>query len=227
MPNRLAGWRGRELAALIGLALAMLLLWHVPGLGLLFYPFRVFGTFVHEISHGLAAIATGGTFHRFVVNPDLSGIAWSAGGWTWIITSAGYIGSAVFGGVLVLLMAWRMKASTILFWVGISLGLLCLLFVRNIFGIASGLVLATALITAARRLPVHWASGLLLVLAVQLMLGGIESLFGLVQLSAGSQAVTDATIMAQSTGVPALVWAMVWTTVSLGVLLSTLRLAYR
>lgn len=227
MSNRLTGWRGRELGALVGAALAILLLWHIPGLGLLFYPFRLFATFVHEISHGLAAIVTGGTFHRFVVNPDLSGVAWSAGGLSWIVTSAGYIGSAAFGGMLALLAARRVRAGRVLFWLGVGLGLLCLLFVRNVFGIASGLALSAALIYAAQRLPVRWVDGLLLVLAVQLMLGGLESLFGLVQLSAASPVLTDAAIMARATGVPAVLWAIAWTAVSIAILLATLQLAYR
>lgn len=227
MSNRLTGWRGRDLGALVVVACAILVLWHVPVLGLLFYPFRVFGTFVHEISHGLAAIITGGTFHRFVVNPDLSGVAWSAGGWNWVVTSAGYIGSAAFGGLLVLIAARGVRAQTVLFWLGAALGMFCLLFVRNLFGIASGLVLAAALLFAAQRLPARWADGLLLVLAVQLMLGAIESLFGLVQLSAGSRALTDAAIMAQATGVPALVWAVAWTAISLSILFATLRIAYK
>lgn len=47
------------------------------------YPFRLFGTFVHELSHGLAAVATGGEFQRFSVQPDVSGLqlaeAWRDG----------------------------------------------------------------------------------------------------------------------------------------------------
>lgn len=87
------------------IALALIVLWQVPWLGSLAYPFRLFGTFVHELSHGLAAIATGGEFQRFSVSPDLSGLAWSAGGIRVVVSSAGYIGSAIFGGVLVALHA--------------------------------------------------------------------------------------------------------------------------
>ena len=56
------GWR--RWFALAGLALLLIGLWQVPWLGGAVYPFRVFGTFVHELSHGLAAIATGGDFVR-------------------------------------------------------------------------------------------------------------------------------------------------------------------
>jgi len=41
---------------LLLIALALIVLWQVPWLGWLAYPFRLFGTFVHELSHGLAAI---------------------------------------------------------------------------------------------------------------------------------------------------------------------------
>lgn len=219
--------RRRELTSVIGIALAIVVLWHVPLVGWLFYPFQLFGTFIHEISHGLAAILTGGNFQRFVVNSDLSGVAWSAGGVRWVVSSAGYIGSAAFGGFLVLLAAWRLPANRVLFWLGLALGVMCLLFVRNVFGVLSGVALATALVLAAQRLRSQWAEWLLLVLAVQLMLDGINSLLGLVRLSASSRVVTDAAIMAQATGIPAIVWAVVWTLISLAILFATLRLAYR
>lgn len=218
--------RRREFMSVIGIALAIVVLWHVPLVGWLFYPFQLFSTFIHEISHGLAAIATGGNFQRFVVNVDLSGVAWSAGGVRWIVSSAGYIGSAAFGGLLVLLAAWKIPARRVLLWLGLALGIMCLLFVRNLFGIFAGLALATALVLAAQQLRAQWAEWLLLVLAVQLMLDGINSLFGLVRLSASSNVQTDAMIMAQATGVPAIVWAVIWTLVSLAILVGTLRLAY-
>lgn len=219
--------RQRDTLVILGLALGTLILWRIPTLGFLFYPFQLFGTFVHEISHGMAAIITGGTFQRFAVNPDLSGVAWSAGGVRWVVTSAGYIGSAAFGGVLVLLATWGVPPRRILLGLGAALGLLCLLFVRNLFGIAVGLGLAALLVGAAGRLPPRWAGLLVLFLAVQLMLDGLNSLLGLIQLSSRSAALTDAQIMARATGVPALVWALVWTVVSVAILGATLQLAYR
>lgn len=221
------GWRWSELAGLAGLTLALLVLWLIPGVGLVVYPFRLFGTFVHEISHGLAALATGGDFHRFTVSPDLSGLAWSAGGWRWVISSAGYIGSAVFGGVLILLAARGVTARVLLTALGLALGLLCLLFVRNLFGIATGLALAAAMVLAGYRLRPPWSDMMLLVLALQLVLDGFNSLFTLLRLSAGSTVQTDALSMAQATGIPAVAWTVIWAGISLAMLFVTLRLAYR
>lgn len=221
------GWRWSELVGLAALTLVLLVLWQIPGVGLAVYPFRLFGTFVHEISHGLAALATGGDFHRFTVSPDLSGLAWSAGGWRWVISSAGYIGSAVFGGLLILLAARGVASRVLLMVLGLALALLCLLFVRNLFGIGTGLALAAAMFLAGYRLRPPWSDMVLLVLALQLVLDGFNSLFTLLRLSAASTVQTDAMSMAQATGIPAVVWTVIWAAVSLAMLLLTLRLAYR
>lgn len=221
------GWRWSELVGLAALTLVLLVLWQIPGVGLVVYPFRLFGTFVHEISHGLAALATGGNFHRFTVSPDLSGLAWSAGGWRWVISSAGYIGSAVFGGLLILLAARGVASRVLLMVLGLALALLCLLFVRNLFGIATGMALAAAMFLAGYRLRPPWSDMVLLVLALQLVLDGFNSLFTLLRLSAASNVQTDAMSMAQATGIPAVVWTVIWAAISLAMLLLTLRLAYR
>ncbi len=219
--------RWRELLLILGMAFGIIVLARVPFVSTFFYPFRLFGTFIHELSHGLAAIATGGSFQRFAVSPDLSGVAWSAGGVRWIISSAGYVGSAFFGGVLCVLWARGVPAKRVLYWLGVLLGLLCFLFVRNLFGIVAGALLAGTLILAAQRLNARWANGLLLFLAVQMMLDSINSLLNLVQVSAGTYVLTDAQIMAQTTGVPAVIWAVLWTLISMVALVLSLRAAYR
>lgn len=227
-PNGGLGWRQREVLLVVGLALATIMAWRVPIVGWLLYPFQLYGTFVHELSHGLAAVLTGGEFRRFVVHPDLSGTALSAGGIRWIVVSAGYIGSAIFGGILTLLSVSAVPARRVLVWLGLTLGVLSLLFVRNLFGLAAGVVLAALLYGAGRKLRETWADSLLLLLAVQMMLNALDSVFDLVQISAASGATrTDAQIMAQATGIPAIVWAGLWSGLSLLILLATLRLAYR
>lgn len=72
-----------------------------PWLVLVAYPFRLLTTLVHELGHGLAAIVTGGDFLRFVVFPDGSGLAYTAGGWRLIVIPAGYLGAAAFGALLI------------------------------------------------------------------------------------------------------------------------------
>jgi hypothetical protein len=217
----------RHWLELLVLAFALVVLWQVPWLGWLVYPFRLFGTFVHELSHGLAAIVTGGHFQRFSVQPDLSGLAWSAGGIRVVVSSAGYIGSAIFGGVLIALQARWFSARTLLLGMAVVFGLLCVLFVRNLFGVATGLVLTAALFHAGLKWPEAWRDGLLKVLALQLILDGYNSLFTVFQLSRAGNSETDAAAMAQMTWLPASFWAVLWMLVSTAILFGVLRFAMR
>jgi hypothetical protein len=171
---------------------------------------------------------SGGDFQRFVVRPDQSGTAWYTGGVGWFVTSAGYVGCALVGGVLTILSARDISARTVLFLLGVVLGILCLIFVKNLFGMAAGLLLSGALLLAGDRLPERWADGLLLFLAVQVMLNAINSLFDLVYLSTQrADIITDAQLMQQMTDIPAPLWALAWSLIALAILAVSLTIAYR
>jgi hypothetical protein len=221
-----ARWRWGELLGLVALGIALLVMSRLPYLEWLAWPFRLFGTFVHELSHGLAAFATGGKFDRFVVNPDLSGLAWSAGGTRWIVASAGYIGSAIFGALLIL-AGRAFPARAVLGVLGLALALLCVFYVRNAFGAVAGLALAAGMMLGAVYLRGLWSEALLLVLALQLLLDGFRTVIDLVFLSARGDVHTDAATLAQLTGLPAPAWAVIWGLFSAAVALGTLALAYR
>jgi hypothetical protein len=220
--------RDSNLWLLVGMAVAAGVLGRVPVLHWAVYPFQLFNTFVHELSHGLAAIVTGGSFRNFEVYSDGSGVAQSAGGVRWIISSAGYLGSALVGGALILITASGVSPRRVLLGLGIGLAIACVLFVRNFFGIASGLVIAGAIVAAGLRLEARWASWLLLFLAVQTALNALDSLWGLVRLSTFHQSgqPTDAGNMAAATGVPAFVWAIVWSGLAILILWQAVRMAY-
>jgi hypothetical protein len=222
----LDGWRQDEVMIVLLLAVVSLLLSNVPIVGWVFYPFRLLGTFIHELCHGLAAILTGGSFQRFAVQHDRTGIAWYRGGIRWIVTSAGYMGCAGVGGLLLLAAASDLNAGEVLFWLGLGL-LLTLLFVRNIFGMLSGLGIAGALLYLGTQLSPEWAETLLLFLAVQVMLNAVQSLFDLVQISRMRVDLkTDAQLMREMTGIPAFIWAFLWTLVSIVLLVWLLTVAY-
>ncbi len=220
-PRWLRHWGGT-----LVLGILIIVIWQVPWLNLLVYPFRLFGTFVHELSHGMAAILTGGQFHRFAVETDLSGVAWSAGGVRVIVSSAGYIGSAIAGGVLILLYQRLLSSRVLLIALGALLAIMCVLFVRNFFGVASGLGLSALLLLAGVRLSSSWRDLLLMTLGLQLILDGYNSLFTVLSLSTDSATHTDAHTMAQLTLVPASIWVLIWMGLSTAVLYYVLRWSF-
>jgi hypothetical protein len=94
----------RELLTLAIALVASLLLMNLPFGGVLFYPFKLLATWLHETSHGIAMLLTGSGFDHMVIYRDTSGLAYprSSPGpiAATIIAAAGYMGTPVWGAVL-------------------------------------------------------------------------------------------------------------------------------
>jgi hypothetical protein len=206
---------------------ASILFSRVPAFGIVFYPFQLFGVFVHEVCHGVTAILTGGEFRRFSVYRNRSGLAWYCGGVRWVVASAGYVGTAIIGGLLIILAASGVVATSALMGLGIGLLVVCLIFARNLFGFAMGLGIAALLIAAGYYLSDQWAELLLLLLAVQTALNALHSLFNLVRISQNpADTISDAQTMKQLTGIPAPFWAVLWVIIAIAALVLALVAAY-
>jgi len=93
-----------ELRTLAIALLVSLLLWNLPFGGVLLYPFKLFATWLHELSHGITMILTGAGFDHIVMYRDTSGLAYaytSVGSFgTAIIAAAGYMGTPLWGALL-------------------------------------------------------------------------------------------------------------------------------
>lgn len=93
-----------ELRTLAVALLASLLLWNLPFGGVVLYPFKLLATWLHELSHGLAMIATGAGFDYVLIYRDTSGLAYAKGsmsGWGLpVIAAAGYMGTPLWGALL-------------------------------------------------------------------------------------------------------------------------------
>jgi hypothetical protein len=109
-------------------------------------PLRIFAVFFHEIFHALAAFLTGGGVTAIEVTSYEAGRTALYGGLPLIVYSAGYLGTALFGGVF-LLSGRNIPAKRTLY---LSLAVLTLcgtfLFMRNAFGWAYGLVTGALLL---------------------------------------------------------------------------------
>ena len=87
---------------MLGAVAALIVLGFIPFAGLLTYPVRLFSTFVHETSHALAALVTFGDVHGMVVRGNGSGTTWVSGGSTFLVGTAGYLGTTLFGIIMLL-----------------------------------------------------------------------------------------------------------------------------
>ncbi len=89
---------------LILIILTAILFWilvvYVPYGTFIILPINLFVTFLHEFGHSLFAILTGGSVNELLINANGSGHAVTAGGFLPLILMGGYIGSAIFGNLL-------------------------------------------------------------------------------------------------------------------------------
>jgi hypothetical protein len=130
--------------------LALWLLWNTPAV----YPLKIFVVLLHEISHGIMAVATGGTIQEIVITPDQGGACICPGGSPFLTLSAGYLGSLAWGGLLlVVAMRGGRWARYGLAAVGVMVLAVGAFFIRTGFGLVFAALFSAALFASARYLP--------------------------------------------------------------------------
>lgn len=201
---------------------AIWLLWDTP----LVYPLKIFVVLLHEVSHAVAAVATGGAIQKIVLDPYQGGATYTMGGSRFLTLSAGYLGSLAWGGLMVeAARGRRLRPDLVVGAIGGLVVALTLLFVRNLFGIAFGVLFGAALVAASRKLSAAWNRSLLLTL------GLTSSLYAILDIKSDvldrPHLPSDAHMLAQLTGVPTLAWGVLWIAVALGVSFLLFRRAYR
>ncbi|KAI6097925.1 peptidase M50B-like-domain-containing protein [Pisolithus croceorrhizus] len=81
--------------------IAIAILWHVPFLSWIIYPFKLLTVGFHEMSHAIAGMLTCATIHSIELDPDEGGETRMSGGIPWISLPAGYLGSSFIGACLI------------------------------------------------------------------------------------------------------------------------------
>ncbi|KAJ6618332.1 peptidase M50B-like-domain-containing protein [Mycena sp. CBHHK59/15] len=81
--------------------IAIAILWHVPYLNKIIYPFKLLTVGFHEMSHAIMGVLTCATIHSIELDPDEGGSTSMSGGIPWITLPAGYLGSSFIGAALI------------------------------------------------------------------------------------------------------------------------------
>lgn len=201
---------------------ALWLLWNTP----VIYPLKIFVVLLHEISHGLVALATGGSIERIVVTANEGGLCQCPTRSPFLTLSAGYLGSLGWGALILLAVRMRDPLPRIFSGiVGASVVLITALFVRNWFGVFFGLTFGAGLIVAARELPAYGITTLLTGLGLTSCLYAILDIKSDVIDRPG--VMSDARMLAELTGVPTVIWGFLWIGVALLVSWWLFRYAFR
>jgi Peptidase M50B-like len=213
-----------QLGLLAGLFVFVAIFWNT----ILVYPVKVFVVLLHELSHALAAILTGGHVLGITLSPQLGGVTQTVGGWPFLIASAGYLGSIVWGGLILFAAARSRNDRALAQVVGVIVVGATLLFTRNLFGLGFGILFGLGLIGIARRLPNAFSDLFLKFLGLTSCLYVVLDIKSdLIDRAFFSfpGAVSDAQNLAAMTGIPALVWGVAWFLVACAAVVLLLRAA--
>ncbi len=198
----------RRLAFLAGFAVYFGLLWFFWNSPVV-YPLKIFVVLLHELSHAVATWATGGHVEGIVLDPREGGVTYSRGGIAFVSLSAGYLGSLLWGVLLVVAGYGRhARARAVVTLAGVAVLALAALQIRGGFGILFGVLCGAFLLLAAWKLPELWNRRILLVLGLTSCLYAILDIQSDILARPGQP--SDAAMLAQLTGVPTLVWGVVW-----------------
>ena len=203
----------KRITFLAGFILYFALLWTLWDTAII-YPVKVFVVFLHEISHALAAVGTGGAIERIVLDANQGGAAYTLGGSPFFTLSAGYLGSLLWG-VLFIMLAFsrRIRPRWIMSVMGIGVVLLTVLLVRSLFGVVFGLAFGAALLVGSRYL----SQGMNRI--ILLGLGLTSALYAILDIKSDildrSALPSDARMLAEMTGIPPIFWGFLWIAIAL------------
>lgn len=232
--------RPQAMTLLIAATISVVL-WFIPFAEFLTYPFRIFVTFIHEGGHALAALVTGNSVASLSVAPNASGETYTSQGGLIsqvFVSSAGYLGSMAFGALLLILIRKAVAARIVLLSCGIFIfaltmiyGLFKPLFWMSAwsgipFTLFAGLFISVGLVLIARFASAKVATFFVSFLAVQCILNALTDLKTVFFLANpfGPTVHTDAVNMANATGIPAIVWTVIWIGAALAILWFAMRL---
>lgn len=197
-----------RLLILLGLALALGWMWHSPVL----WPLKLTVVMFHELGHALATWATGGQVTEISLAANEGGLTWSSGGIRFIILNAGYLGSLLFG--MLILASTKVYGGARAVSLGIGglfLGTAIVLMPWFSFGFGFAIIAGLAFFGVGLFVPASIRRWILRVVGVFSVLYALMDVYSdVISRALDWGARSDAVMLAELTGVPALVWGGAW-----------------
>ena len=174
--------------------------------------FKIFVVMLHEYSHAIGAWLTGGKVISMGIGVDQGGYALTEGGYPVLITSAGYLGSIFFGMIFLWISKFEKINRYFVGLLGIGMIFMTMKYMRNdgtfpiVFGIGFGVIMI--------MLGFGLASARSYFLK---FLGVLTTLYVFYDMRSDlffNKSLNDAKILQQITGIPAILWSIVWILIS-------------
>ena len=213
------------------IAFVVFLIWQLPSLGIIRYPFILLGTWFHEMSHGLTSIFLGGSFHHLEIYETGGGVAYTSQDIEGfipyrvrraLVAAGGLMGPCVFGAGLIIASAkpnrsvWFLRGLIILIVASI------LIWIRSLIGTAILSLIVLILIIISSRKSKKLAQWTLLFLGIQCTFSTylqLNYLFTGTFVRNGQVSTSDTQVIAESLFGTYWFWAIIIICISISILL--------
>lgn len=202
----------------------VVLSWVVPILALLTLPLQYIYTHLHEAGHAMAFVVSGGTGVTIRVFQDGSGVTTGFGGNALLVSPAGYVGATAFGALVIALAHNDRGARAALLSMAWVLGGAMVLWVRgDLIGLVSGVIGVVALGIAATKLKGDARLFAAQFFGLFMGLASLQAVFATLRIGQVALEMNDAEILQDLTGIPAILSAVIWSAISLCLVIWALR----
>jgi hypothetical protein len=182
-------------------------LWSSP----VIQPIKIMVVLFHEMSHGVMALASGGEVLRIIITADEGGACETVGGIGELIVSAGYLGSMLFGGLILYLSKLRSCVPVVYTFLALLLAAAIFTVLRDPYSRTFATALAGCFIFLGLLAPNFLG-----------VLGTVSCLYSIIDIysdiladgAATALAENDAVAFSRLTGVPPSTVGMIWLCVS-------------
>ena len=182
-------------------------------LPLISIPFKWLESYFHEISHGLAAILTGGGIVQIQLFPNGAGLCTTRGGLSFVISFMGYAGATVWGMMIYSIASVHHRLAQV-FSALLMLLIVCsvVFWVRDILTFVIVSCLFVLFILHFKLKKLHHLQLILQLTGILVLLNSIFSPLYLID----GRALGDGQALANVTFIPEIVWVAIWFILAIG-----------
>lgn len=206
-----------QMLALVALVFA---LWSTP----VILPLKILVVFLHELAHGLAAVATGGEIEGMTLSAREGGSATTRGGSLFLVLSAGYLGSLLLGAVLFFAALRTGADRAVMGLLGLLMIVIAVLYMREAFALGFTAGSGAMMLLMAWFLPRSVNDLVLRVIGLTSLIYVPHDIFS--DTIARAHLNSDARMMADAFGGNTVLWGGLWLILSGVVILMCLRLGH-
>lgn len=170
-------------------------------------PLKWFESYFHEISHGLAALLTGGEIVKIQLFPNGAGLCTTQGGSRFIISFFGYAGAVFWGAAIYYFASMHQRVAQVFSAMIIILLISTMIFwIRDLLSLAIIAVLLVTILLKFKLQNLRYFQFVLQLIGAAVLLNSIKSPWYLVD----GRSLGDGASLAELTVIPEFVWVCIW-----------------